>query len=468
MADVPNNATTTAAFESHSAGGFTAGAYSGTLEFNGDHDWVKVTLTAGTTYRFWSHLQRTGIASGDSTLALRNSAGVVVTSDDDSGAGLNSTFAFTPMATGTFYVDIGAFSDESRGDYGLFYSSWTATDVFGTSAGETLNPNIQERVGAGAGDDTILLYTNNAYDALGEQGNDDIIGSSSLNIISGGLGNDHVQAGDGNDQVWGDAGDDLLEGGLGDDVLFGGAGNDDLFGGDDADSLNGGSGNDVLNGGAGIDVMVGGSGDDWYYIDSVGETVTEGANGGTDLVRTFISLTMAANVENAIAEGTGGLLIIGNTLNNSIYGNASANQLRGGVGNDGLVGNAGNDLLIGGAGRDLMSGGADADVFRFDSLADVGKGATRDIVLDFVHLTDDLNFNVMDANSVVAGNQNFVFRGTAAFSAAGQLRYVQQNLAGTANDKTIVYGNLDNNLATVEFEVELRGLIGLTSADIIL
>lgn len=48
-----------------------------------------------------------------------------------------------------------------------------------------------------------------------------------------------------------------------------------LTGNTAANSLVGGSGNDTLNGGTGADTMDGGDGDDLYYIDNVGDKISD-------------------------------------------------------------------------------------------------------------------------------------------------------------------------------------------------
>ena len=72
----------------------------------------------------------------------------------------------------------------------------------------------------------------------------------------------------------------------------------------------------------------------------------------------------------------------------------------------------------------------------------------------------------MDASAVLAGDNAFVWRGTGAIttSTAGELRFQAVNNAGTANDRTIVYGDTDGDTAS-EFQLELRGLVSLTGAD---
>lgn len=59
-----------------------------------------------------------------------------------------------------------------------------------------------------------------------------------------------------------------------------------------------GSGADTLDGGSGVDTMSGGLGDDVYIVDSASDVVTEAASGGTDEVRSSVTRTLGANVEN--------------------------------------------------------------------------------------------------------------------------------------------------------------------------
>jgi trimeric autotransporter adhesin len=110
--------------------------------------------------------------------------------------------------------------------------------------------------------------------------------------------------------------------------------------------LTGGAGNDTLDGGAANDTMVGGTGDDVYLVDSIADVVTEAAGEGTDTVRSSISLTLAANLENLTLTGTGAINATGNVLNNVLTGNSANNTLNGGAGADTLVGGGGNDVYV--------------------------------------------------------------------------------------------------------------------------
>jgi hypothetical protein len=64
---------------------------------------------------------------------------------------------------------------------------------------------------------------------------------------------------------------------------------------------------------------------------------------------------------------------------------------------------------------------------------------------DVISLTD------IDANIALSGDQAFQFVGTAAFTGIGQIRYFQ------SGDKTIIQGNTDSDVGTIEFEVHLTG-----------
>ncbi|MFO1034574.1 MAG: hypothetical protein U1E15_11025 [Hyphomicrobiales bacterium] len=60
----------------------------------------------------------------------------------------------------------------------------------------------------------------------------------------------------------------------------------------------------MINGGTGADTMAGGLGNDTYYVDDVGDTITEAANAGTDTVITSATFTLAANLENLTLGGS--------------------------------------------------------------------------------------------------------------------------------------------------------------------
>ena len=131
---------------------------------------------------------------------------------------------------------------------------------------------------AGSGDDTVdgrdgddWLFGQDGGDRLaGGNGDDTIFGGNGNDMISGGAGDDWLFGGEGRDTLAGDLGDDLLFGGGGRDSLKGGAGSDILFGGGDDDSVEGEAGSDIfvlgMSGGDGDDSYRGGQGADLYWI----------------------------------------------------------------------------------------------------------------------------------------------------------------------------------------------------------
>jgi hypothetical protein len=95
----------------------------------------------------------------------------------------------------------------------------------------------------------------------------------------------------------------------------------------------------------------------------------------------------------------------------------------------------------------------------------VGAG-NNDLITDFVGAGivggDTINLSALDANAGAGGNQAFQFIGQAAFSAAGQVRYVQQG------DDTIIQANTSSVTGTIAFELRLLGIHPLTAGDFIL
>ena len=176
---------------------------------------------------------------------------------------------------------------------------------------------------------------------------------------------------------------DTISGGSGADTINGQAGNDRLNGLAGNDFLLGGLGNDSLNGGIGADNMRGQAGNDLYFIDNVGDTVTELASAGIDEIRSSISTSLnfggRLNVENLTLIGAA-ISGVANGLSNVIAGNNLANSLFGLSGNDRLLGLGGSDLLVGGAGNDTVYGDAGDDTAWGDDGNDTiygGSGADK-------------------------------------------------------------------------------------------
>ena len=174
------------------------------------------------------------------------------------------------------------------------------------------------------------------------------------------------------------------------------------------DTLTGTSGDDVLDGGAGADTMSGGLGNDIYLVDNVGDVVIEAANAGTDTVRSSVTYTLVANVENLTLSGSSGISAYGNELANVLLGNSAAN------------------ILDGGAGADTMSGGTGDDTYVVDNTADSvveADGAGNDTVHTSV------------SYSLAPAVENLVLDGTAAINGFGNT--LNNNLFGNSGANTL-------------------------------
>lgn len=278
---------------------------------------------------------------------------------------------------------------------------------------------------------------------------------SGLGYIAGQVGADTVLGGRAAETMIGDIGNDLLEGHGGADLLLGEADADTLLGGEGNDTISGGSGADDLDGGAGVDLL------DYRFGGGVNVNLASGLGFGSeaegDIIAGFEML--AGGFANDTLTGAAGA--------ETLIGREGNDILAGLAGNDRLLGGLGNDTIEGGAGADILSGGEGNDVFVYAALADSTPALTgRDRIVD-VQLgapgspLDRIDLSAIDAIPGGADNA-FVFIGTAAFTAAGQLRYVIQ-----AGARTLVEAETtgDNR---ADFAILLHGPLALTASDFIL
>jgi len=244
-----------------------------------------------------------------------------VTGTTLAGGGGNDIYRLTVSAPPTFFENPGEGIDSVQVARGFSY----------TLADNIENISVQGFSGSVLGSATL---TGNAL-------NNSIVAHNNVETIDG-L--------DGNDRLFGKGGDDTLNGGNGNDYLDGGTGND---------TLHGDAGNDTLQGRAGVDFMYGGAGDDVFYVDNSTEWVFENPGEGTDLIRTSVSYSMPANVENLYVSGIVGVDIFGNGLANLIIGGPGNDHIDGGAGADTIKAGAGNDWLSSAAGSVLYGGPGD-------------------------------------------------------------------------------------------------------------
>jgi Ca2+-binding RTX toxin-like protein len=253
-----------------------------------------------------------------------------------------------------------------------------------------------------------------------------------------------------------------LDGGTGNDSLFGGNGGEMLLGGAGIDELLGNEGNDVIRGGAGADVMQGGAGRDqldYGFSLAVNVSLTTGEGSGGDATGDAFS-----GFED-IAGGAGNDTLTGDGFANTLFGRTLNDLLLGAAGNDHLLGQEGNDTLDGGPGADILRGGVGADRFRFaDAAHSPNVAGQRDRILDFVRAEGDrIDLSLIDASSLLPGNQAFAFVAAGgAFTAAGQVRAVASGAS------YVIQGNTDANLATFEFSAILVSASAPVAADFVL
>jgi VCBS repeat-containing protein len=90
-----------------------------TLETEGDHDWYRVDLVAGTAYTF----STSGNGSiGDTTLAIRDIDGEILEYNDNTDDSSFSEIIFTPTTSGIYYIDAGERDDDATGTFQLHFS----------------------------------------------------------------------------------------------------------------------------------------------------------------------------------------------------------------------------------------------------------------------------------------------------------------------------------------------------------
>ena len=194
----------------------------------------------------------------------------------------------------------------------------------------TLSANIE----------TLTLTGTGAINGTGNSSDNTIYGNTAANALSGGAGNDTLSGGIGADAMAGGAGNDTfvvdnagdvttelasegtdtvqssLTWTLGTNVenltltgaaVINGTGNTLV------NTLTGNSAANRLDGGAGADTMIGGLGNDTYVVDNNADIVTEGSNGGTDLIEASATFSLGANIENITLTGAAAINATGDS-----------------------------------------------------------------------------------------------------------------------------------------------------------
>jgi Ca2+-binding RTX toxin-like protein len=458
-------------------------------EANQGTDLVNVGLTAAGSYTLTANVENATVTSAVAVSLVGNALNNVLTGnavantltgnggDDSLVGGAGNDTMIGGEGDDTYVVDV-------AGDVVTEAASAGTDKVETVLAAYTLGANVEN-----------LRYTGTAaFTGTGNTLNNEIRSGNGNDTLTGGLGDDTLIGGAGNDSLLGGDGDDQLNAGAGaTDVVDGGAGVDTLVvlgnfsaytrtrvtatdtklvnavtgesvtirniesvlfadGGKSLaevidnlasagnDTLTGTVGVDSLNGGAGNDTMIGLDGNDTYFIDAVGDVVTEAMNEGVDLVNVGYAVltpyTLGDNIENATVTSTAAIALIGNALDNVLTGNAAANT---------LTGNDGNDKLIGGAGNDTMIGGAGDDVYVVD--------VAGDVVTEAASAGTDRVETALTSYTLGVNLENLTYTGTAAFTGTGNALdnlitggIGNDILSGAVGNDTLNGGNGNDNL----------------------
>lgn len=310
-----------------------------------------------------------------------------------------------------------------------------STIIVDASLGEVSDPGRQTQVSAqGHTAPRFFLGDYVADEISGGARLDYIEGRSGNDVLRGGAGADVIYGGMDNDEIFGDGtllglldGNDELRGGEGDDVIYGGGGNDRIYDGNGFDVVQAGAGNDIIYGG-----------DDFYDID---------AGAGND------------TIFGGIGFGAAG----GSTGNDTIYGGAGGGIIYGGAGTDVMYGGSEAMIIAGQQDMDRMWGGGEdqlRDSFIYYESTDSSPGRV-DNIMDFEKEFDVIDVDLVDANQIAAGRQDFRFIGQSNSGVLGDLWY---RVVGV---DCLVRGNTDRDAAP-ELEIRVRNVTALDIADFLI
>ncbi len=196
------------------------------------------------------------------------------------------------------------------------------TDTVQSSLTYTLGTNVENLTLTGM---TAINGTGNALDNV-------LTGNSGANVLKGGTGNDTYVVGTGDSVVENaSAGTDTVQSSI---TWTLGPNLENLtLTGTTAINGTGNTLDNILTGNSRVNVLTGGAGNDTYIVGS-GDSVVENAGAGTDTVRSSITWTLGANLENLTLMGSSAINGTGNASDNTLAGNTAGNVLTGVGGND--------------------------------------------------------------------------------------------------------------------------------------
>ena len=125
MADVPGDTTTGVTIP-------VGATIDNQLEVTGDHDWYRVQLTAGQKITIAVNV----LTLEDPYVYIRSAGGTILGENDDGGGGRGSRLVFTAPTTGTYYIDVAAWTPTGP------VPGYTGTGAYRLSASNYVAPPV--------------------------------------------------------------------------------------------------------------------------------------------------------------------------------------------------------------------------------------------------------------------------------------------------------------------------------------
>lgn len=221
-------------------------------------------------------------------------------------------------------------------------------------------------------------------------------------------------------------------------------------------------GRSISSAGAASDTTGAGGGYELQYSAGGNKSVT------FDLATGDVTVGIAVGTTNAKLDVVNGKQVWTDTSITSVSSNVKEIHalslgnisLEGGSSSQWIHGNSGNNTITGHSGHDRLFGEGGADNFVFFKGDTSSTRSTADTIFDFSQAEGDkIDFSHRDANSVLAGDQEFTFIGSSAFhKVAGELHAIR------GSSDTWIEGDTNGN-GKADFIVRLDDAMTLTGTD---